>query len=124
MKCYCTIILSLFFFSVSIAQVNHTGACIRLGSIESKPSTEVGETSASNSTLYSNPLSEKITIAWNYFNTTLNLSIFDVEGNVVFQRRISNNSTVSLKDLNDGVYLYKLSDGPYLKKSGKLMIRR
>ncbi len=123
MKRYFTVIVSILLVSTSFAQVNHTSAGIASDNHEQKPAITSADINVPNDNLSPNPLSECLTIAWNYFNITLNLSIFDSAGNIVFQRRISNNSKVSLKHLSDGVYYYKLTDGPFFRKSGKLMIR-
>ncbi len=123
MKSYFTIALISFLVSTSFAQVNNTGTCLISELPEKKPATTSVDASTPNSSIYQNPLSESLTIAWNYFNITLNLSIYDTAGILVFQKRVSNNSKISLRHLNDGVYYYKLADGPFLRKSGKLTIK-
>jgi hypothetical protein len=72
--------------------------------------------------VYPNPASDQITFSWNSNYNRLNLKIFQVTGACVMDREISSGENIPIKNLQNGIYLYKLSNGNQVVKSGKLII--
>ncbi len=71
--------------------------------------------------VYPNPATDKITFTWNQNYDRLNLKLFQVTGACVLDREISAQENVSVKNLQNGMYLYKLTIGNQTIKSGKLV---
>jgi hypothetical protein len=73
--------------------------------------------------VYPNPATDKITFTWNQNYNRLNLKLFQVTGTCVMDREISSQENIPVKDLQNGIYLYKLSNINQVVKSGKLVIQ-
>ncbi len=84
--------------------------------------TGVNKLNIADINVYPNPASDKITFTWNQNYNKLNLKIFQVTGACVMDREITSQENVSVKSLPKGMYLYKLSNGSQVVKSGKLII--
>jgi len=72
----------------------------------------INEELTSNSLeIYPNPCSENIFLSLDTEELMLEMSIWDINGRVLYNEIIDNNSIVSIKDLATGMYLLKISDG-------------
>lgn len=69
-----------------------------------------------------NPATDAVTFSWNNKYNHLNLKIYKINGTCVMDREISSQENVSVKNLQKGMYLYKLLDDSQVVKSGKLII--
>ncbi len=63
---------------------------------------------ASSATLYPNPATDQLTIELNGNNTTAELTILDLLGNVVYTTTISGVETINVGNLTAGVYIARL----------------
>jgi hypothetical protein len=70
--------------------------------------------------LYPNPVSENFNVSFRSKSNSANFELFDILGHKLFSKNVSNNEQLSLKNLNNGIYLYNLYiDGT--RQSGKLI---
>jgi hypothetical protein len=70
--------------------------------------------------LYPNPVSEYLNISFSGKSNSANLELFDILGHKLLSKSITNNEQLSLRNLNNGIYLYNL----YIddtRQSGKLV---
>lgn len=70
---------------------------------------------------YPNPATESISFSWNGNYESLTLVLYQVTGARVLEQITSSGKSVSISDLKNGVYLYKLMDGQQSVKTGKLI---
>jgi hypothetical protein len=73
--------------------------------------------------IYPNPATESITFDWLNNPELLNLEIFSIHGQQIFNKTINKNNPVSVKNLNKGIYFYRLSDHRKIMNTGKLVIK-
>jgi hypothetical protein len=67
--------------------------------------------------------STTLTVNHNLFNDNLTLSIFNVEGKILRQQKVtSRQTTIERNGLADGLYFYKLAENRIVKSVGKLLI--
>ncbi len=71
--------------------------------------------------VYPNPATDAVTFSWNNKYNQLNLKIYQINGTCVIDRKISSQENIPVKNLQKGMYLYKISNGNQLIKSGKLI---
>jgi hypothetical protein len=76
--------------------------------------------------LFPNPSEDLITFSTNY-NSNLALSIYSVDGRLVYEKQIAVNAatSVSKNDLQAGIFFYSLSDSKTTErlKTGKLIFK-
>ena len=84
-------------------------------------STNISELNNSLFAVYPNPAAESVSFSWkgNYENLTLEL--YQVTGARVKEQITSSGKSVSISNLENGVYLFKLMDGQQSMKTGKLI---
>jgi hypothetical protein len=84
-------------------------------------STNINETDNANFAVYPNPATESVSFRWkgNYENLTLVL--YQVTGSRVLEQTTTSGKSVSISNLENGVYLFKLIDGQQSVKTGKLI---
>ncbi|MGX7668677.1 S8 family serine peptidase [Flavobacterium pedocola] len=70
--------------------------------------------------VYPNPAQNQIGITFSETISRVKISFYNSLGQVVLEKTIENNQTVSLDNLNSGVYLYKITSDT-LSASGKLI---
>lgn len=76
-----------------------------------------------NIRVYPNPATNQVT-----FNITaaigqFNVELYDLQGKLVLNRLVSNNNPVSIESLNDGLYIYRLSENQNFY-TGKIMVKK
>jgi hypothetical protein len=84
-------------------------------------STNIIETDNANFAVYPNPATESVSFSWKGNYEILTLELYQVTGARVLEQITSSGKSVSISNLGNGVYLYKLMDGPKLIKTGKLI---
>lgn len=75
------------------------------------------------SVVFPNPASDQLCFSWNETTPSFNLEIYNTAGELVLNQRIENKSSVSITNLPEGLYLYKLSDNENLKYMDKILIQ-
>jgi hypothetical protein len=68
-------------------------------------------TSSTSVTISPNPTADFVQIRWTDNTPSLNLSIYNVGGQLVLQQTLNNNALVSVANLPAGLYIYNLSNG-------------
>jgi hypothetical protein len=71
--------------------------------------------------VYPNPVRENVTFNWNHNQATLLLEIYQVTGSRIFEKQISSGIPVSLAEIDNGIYFFKLNNGKQTLHSGKLI---
>jgi hypothetical protein len=75
-----------------------------------------------NIKIYPNPLNEIIQIEVDFSFIPINFELYDLSGKIVLNDKItSNNKSLSLKDINDGFYIYNLVKNSKILKKGKIL---
>jgi hypothetical protein len=70
--------------------------------------------------LFPNPVRESLTINFDRELSSASFELFDLSGRRIIQRRIENGTSLNLEELEEGVYLYRISTGEHFQ-SGKLV---
>lgn len=74
--------------------------------------------------IFPNPATESITFEWQDNPVELYLEIFNISGQKVFEKIIAKKTPISVKSLNQGVYIYRLSEKELnIYHSDKLIIK-
>ncbi len=84
-------------------------------------STKIDETQTSLFTVYPNPAAESVSFKWNGNFEELTLEMYQITGAKVLEQTTLSGKSVSLSNLEGGVYFYKLMDGKEIVHSGKLI---
>jgi hypothetical protein len=75
--------------------------------------------------VYPNPASDIITIHVSEENAVLNVTILDIQGNKIIEQTITNNGQLSVHNLTNGMYIYKITNkDSSILKTGKLLIAK
>ncbi len=83
--------------------------------------TKINETITSHFSVYPNPAAESVSFKWNGNSEELTLEMYQITGAKVMEKKTLSGKSVSLSNLEDGVYFYKLMDGKETVHSGKLI---
>lgn len=77
-----------------------------------------------NITIYPNPAKNHVNITFSNSNyQDLHISIYDIQGKLQKTRSLeSNNSMISISDLNSGIYILKIADNENVLKMDRLII--
>ena len=86
-------------------------------------STNINEFEKSVISVFPNPASESINFSWEGINESLSLGIYQMTGAKVIEQLVYSGRTVSISNLENGVYLYRLLNGQQQVKMGKLIKR-
>lgn len=78
------------------------------------------ETTELINNLYPNPVSNNLTIRFSDNSAVANFELYDTQGRKVWSKHVSNNESISLENLNKGIYFYKLLSGDKVS-TGKLI---
>jgi hypothetical protein len=70
--------------------------------------------------VYPNPFEDQITIQWTEAGTIGQLQMYTVTGQIILQKEIQSNQTISVSHLKPGMYFYTLQSEALLK-SGKII---
>lgn len=82
--------------------------------------TSINDIETEDIQLFPNPVSEYLNISFRSNTESANFELFDILGQKLISRKITNNEQLSLENLNNGMYLYNLYiDGT--RQSGKLI---
>jgi hypothetical protein len=71
--------------------------------------------------VYPNPVQENVTFNWSQNQATLLLEIYQVTGSRIFEKQIISGFPVSLAEIDNGMYFFKLNNGKQTLHSGKLI---
>jgi len=86
-------------------------------------STNITEFENSVVNVYPNPASESVNFSWKGNNEALSLQIYQITGAKVIEQTVYSGKPVSISQLENGVYLYKLLNGQQNVKTGKMIKR-
>jgi len=75
----------------------------------------------SNFDVYPNPVSETITISWTENHPELVLEMYRANGAKIMERQIFSGKSIEVKNLESGIYLYKLVNQNETVFTGKLV---
>jgi hypothetical protein len=84
-------------------------------------STDIKEIENALFDVYPNPATESVSFRWKENYENLTLVLYQVTGARVMEQITSSGKSVSISDLKNGVYFYKLMDGQKSVKTGKLI---
>lgn len=70
--------------------------------------------------LYPNPVRESLTINFEKEYPVAEFELFDLNGRNILREQVEHGEILNLEDINDGVYLYRISAGDF-SQSGKLI---
>lgn len=70
---------------------------------------------------YPNPTSESVTFNWNEKQSTLSLEIYQLTGSRIMEKQINSGVPVSIAEIKNGIYFFKLNNGKQTVHSGKLI---
>jgi hypothetical protein len=73
------------------------------------------------SVVFPNPASDQLRFSWNENTPSFNLEIYNAAGMLVLSQLVVNKASVSISQLPEGLYLYKLSDNYSLKYMDKFI---
>lgn len=71
--------------------------------------------------VYPNPAQDKVTFNWSENQATLSLEIYQVTGGRILEKQISSGIPVSVAEINNGIYFFKLNNRKQTVYSGKLI---
>ena len=71
--------------------------------------------------VYPNPAREHVTFKWNENLSSLSLEIYQVTGSRIFEKQISSGIPVSVNEIDNGIYFFRLNNGKQTVYSGKLI---
>jgi hypothetical protein len=86
-------------------------------------STNITEFENSVVNVYPNPASESVNFSWKDNDEALSLQIYQITGAKVIEQTVYSGKPVSISQLENGVYLYKLLNGQQNVKTGKMIKR-
>jgi len=86
-------------------------------------STNITEFENSVVNVYPNPASESVNFSWKGNDEALSLQIYQITGAKVIEQTVYSGKPVSISQLENGVYLYKLLNGQQNVKTGKMIKR-
>ena len=73
--------------------------------------------------VYPNPVNEKLTISTPYKLSRCSIQIYTITGQIVLKEDlVSDNTNISCKDLEKGVYIYKIFNESNILKTDKLLV--
>ena len=72
---------------------------------------------------YPNPASETVTFSWKENNSPLTVKIYGITGVQVLEQNTWSGKGISVSNLVNGVYFFKLMNGPQIMHTGKLVKR-
>ncbi|HAX94979.1 MAG TPA: hypothetical protein DCY35_00415 [Prolixibacteraceae bacterium] len=74
--------------------------------------------------MYPVPAGEKVIFTWSGEQKPMRLQIFSMDGRLVKSRELESLVPVDVQDLNEGLYMFRLSDDNRITYKGKLVIQR
>jgi hypothetical protein len=81
----------------------------------------VDEPEVEISRIYPNPFSEYITFSFTGNIQQIMFELYDLQGRKLMTRLIENDETISLKGLDNGLYVFELFTPDWDKQSGRLI---
>ncbi|MFH1121056.1 MAG: T9SS type A sorting domain-containing protein [Bacteroidota bacterium] len=85
--------------------------------------TGIADHEINKAVVFPQPASGQVTISWGSNSQELDLSLYDLTGKMMYEKSISNNTSVPLSMMMPGLYLYRLSGKSGTMYSGKISVR-
>lgn len=73
--------------------------------------------------LYPNPAIDFIKISWKTNHSKLRFQVYNLFGQLILDKLITNNETISIIDIRSGLYIFKLTKNNQLLGNGKIYIK-
>jgi hypothetical protein len=84
--------------------------------------TAVAEHKTNEAHIYPQPATDRVTFDWDSNQPVLELFMYDSNGKQVLSQQLDNHNSVSVDQLEPGLYFYRLSGNNHAVHSGKISV--